>query len=100
VELESRRAEAEILLGEGLPLVGMLKSPEDLKKVPLPYILQLLEKIQGWFEMNLPDVSVKPPEYICAKERSFLSIQSFNLAVLVELAKEGLKQRMNGRQKK
>jgi hypothetical protein len=88
-----------MVIGQGLPLVGMMKSREDLKKVPPAFVLQLLEKIQSWFEMNLPGASIKPPEYIWSKECHLHTNLPYNLAVLVELAKEGLKQRMNGQQK-
>lgn len=99
MELENRRAEVETVVGPSLPLVGMLKSREDLKKVSPPYILQLLEKIQTWFEMNVPGASIEPPECIWANEHGLHTVCSYNLAVLVELTREGLKQRMMWQQK-
>jgi hypothetical protein len=93
-ELEHRKAELEQVLGPGLALVGVLKSPEDLKKVPASFVMQLLERTQPWFEMNMPNSSIHPTEAIRAKDRSLLPINSYKPSSLIELAKEGLKQFM------
>lgn len=90
--LEHRKGEAEAILGPGLALVGILNSPEYLKVVPAPFIMELLDRIQLWFETNLPNSSVSATASINAKEFNLLTFQQYKLPVLIELAKEGLKQ--------
>jgi len=93
-EIERRRAEAEEALGPGLVLVGMLRSHEYLKMVPVTFMVQLLERIQLWCEISQPGFSVMATQSINAKDCSLVPFLPYRLSVLIELAKEGLKQRM------
>jgi predicted nucleic acid-binding Zn-ribbon protein len=93
-ELECRKAAAEEALGQGLVLVGMLRSLEYLRKVPVAFMVDLLDRIQIWCELNFPTKSVTPHQGICAKDYNLMTVCSYKLPVLIELAKEGLKQTM------
>jgi hypothetical protein len=93
-ELEHRKVEVEQVLGPGLALARALKSPEELKTVPASFIMQLLERIQSWSELNMPDALVRPTEAIRATDWSLLPINKYKPVALIELLKEGLKQFM------
>jgi hypothetical protein len=93
-EREQRKAEVEQILGPGLALARALKSPEDLKKVPPAFIMQVLESLTFWFEMNMPDFIVRSTEAIVAKDRSTFLLDRHKATTLIEFLKEGLKQFM------
>ena len=75
-----------------MALARALESPEDLKKVPVSFIMQLLEGTRSWVEMNMAEFLVRPTEAIRATDLSLLTINRYKPAALIELLKEGLKQ--------
>ena len=81
-------------LEPGIAFLGILESPEVLKKVQLPIVVRLLERLHQWSEMYLQDVSTNPSENIHGKEFNLFTFKSYRLAVLIELAYEGLRQIM------
>jgi hypothetical protein len=91
-ELEHRKTEIEQFLVPGQALIGILASPQYLKSISAPFMMQFLNRIQRWFEMNYPSASTIATTSIHAKEYNLVPSQSYNLAALVELANEGLKQ--------
>jgi len=94
IDLERRRLQCEDILGPGLALVTPLTSREQLKAVPLYFVIRLLERIQLWFEVNLPKAFAFPSLSINAKERNHTPFNPYRLSVLIELTNEGLKQQL------
>lgn len=50
--------------------------------------MQLLERIQLWFELNMPDALVRPTEAIRAIDWSLLPLNKYKPVALIELLKE------------
>ena len=74
----------------GLPLVEMLKSDEDLK-IPAHFVVQVLDRIESWLEINAPEVSARPTDEIWARECFLHTSSTYKLSALAKLASLGLK---------
>jgi len=93
-ELQQQKGKLEETLDYCLVLLGILKSTEFLKKVPLSLVVQLFDRLHLWSEMNLKDISIRPSENIHNKENKLQTWHSYKLPVLIEFVYEDLKQIM------
>jgi len=91
-ELQQQRGKLEESIYLTCVLLGILKSMEYLKEVPLPLIVQLFDWLHLWSEMNLKGVYVHPSENIHKGEYKLYTWQIYKLPVLLEFVNEGLKQ--------
>jgi len=91
-DLQQKRGKLEEIIGPSLVFLGILKSPEYLKKVPLPLVVQLMERLQFWSEINLQDASIHPSENIHKKDYNLQTWHPYRLPVLIELVYEGLRE--------
>lgn len=71
-------------------MLGILRSTEFLKEVPLPLVVHLFKRLHIWSEMNLSDVSIMPSENIQRKQFNLAGWQLYSLPVLIEFVSEGL----------
>jgi hypothetical protein len=91
-ELQKQKGKLEDEINYGLILLGVLQSPEYLKKIPASLAAQLLDRLRLWTEMNLPNVKITPSKNVSNKELSLSPWQNYKLSALIECASEGLQQ--------
>lgn len=90
-ELQQLKGKLRETIDPGLALLGILGSPEVLKKVPLSLVVQLLERLYLWSEMYMQDVSIHPSANVSNKDYRFPILHEYRVSVLIELLYEGLK---------
>jgi len=88
--LREEEGKLKEIIHPALVLLGILKSPEYLRKLPLTFVYQLFDRLHSWSEMNLKDVSIQPSHDIWKKEVNLNFIQTYRLPVLIEFVCEGL----------
>jgi len=89
-QLQEQKGRLRETIGPGVFLLGILRSTEFLKEVPLPLVVHLFKRLHIWSEMNLSDVSIRPSENIQRKQFNLAGWQLYSLPVLIEFVSEGL----------
>jgi len=93
-KLQEQKGRLKEILHPALVLLGILKSPEYLRQLPLIDVFQLFDRLHLWSKMNLKDVSIRPSQDIWRKEVNLNYFQSYRLSVLIEFVCEGLREIM------
>ncbi len=93
-ELGQESARLDQLLIPARVLFGIVEDPEYVSTLPLPLVVQLFTRLQGWCEANLNGFRIQPSANISARAFNLPTLQSYNLAVLTALVCEGLNQYM------
>jgi len=91
-ELKQQMGRLQEALGPGIFLLGVLKSTEYLKTVPLAFIVHLFDRLSLWAQINMENVKVKPSANIQRREPQLFSWQLYEFSALVEFVAESLKQ--------
>jgi len=93
-ELKEQEGQLREILRPAQVLLGILKSPEYLRQLPLTFVFQLFDRLRLYLEMNLKDVTIKPSQDIWKKDANLNFILSYRLPVLLEFVCEGLREIM------
>jgi chromosome segregation ATPase len=91
-ELRDKTARVREFIIPGQGLFAILCSLDYLKKVDLPLVARLFDRLCIWFEIYLKDATARPSENIHRKDNGLESYHAYRLSVLVEFLSECLRQ--------
>lgn len=92
-QLKDKIRDQEILSTYGYYLLGVLKFPEEIKKIPLPIIAQLTDRINLYTQVTFPDVMTFPSEKVSSDYTGFLRFTQYKLPALTLFLKEEFENR-------
>jgi len=93
-DLQQQIGKLQDLLLPGQVLVGMLQSTDYLEKIPIDLVVQLLERLYLWSEINLPDAYIHPSQKIRNKLFHIQILPRCKPTVMIEIAYEGFREIM------
>lgn len=94
-ELMRKAGETKEQLDNANLLLGILKYPETVKKLPMPIVAQVMNRIYLWTRVRLPDQTMKPSYDIYQKDFNLNYLTSYKLPVVFEWCKEELERRVD-----
>jgi len=89
-ETDQQKTLFERTLAYGRLMQGLFESDEYLLTVSLSWMLQLARRLNLWVRERLPSGTVLPSNSILQRQVGLIGFQPYNIAVLTELACEGL----------
>jgi len=93
-DLQQQIGKLQDLLLPGQVLLGMLQSTNYLEKIPLDLVVQLLERLALWGEINLPDAYTPLSQKIRNKLYDIQILQRCKATVMIEMAYESFREIM------
>lgn len=87
-KLKAEIRDQEILGKYAYYLLGVLKYPQEIKKVPLPIIAQLIDRINLYTQVSFPDVTAIPSEKVYQGYTGFNMITRYKLSSMTLFLKE------------
>lgn len=82
-------AHSEMIL-YGYTLLGVLKTPDAIRELPLELIIQVIDRIISWVDFSFPDVYTTPSPNVDQKEYSLTMFTKCRLSSLLEWIRDDL----------
>lgn len=92
-KLKDEIRDQEILRTYGYYLLGVLKYPEEIKKVPLPMMAQLMDRINLYVQVSFPDVAAFPSGKVASGYTGLSSWTKYKLPALTLFLTEEFEKR-------